>query len=106
MAPTSSSIAAAGSLASSLSAANFNIVDGSGAATYPLANFSWTLIYQKQSSTSVATALGRLFDWVITTGQSHAATLGYSPLPANVVALSHRTLLQLQTTGGKPIFTG
>jgi phosphate transport system substrate-binding protein len=104
--PSSSSIAAAGSLASSLSASNFNIVDGSGSGTYPLANFSWTLLYQMQSSTSVATALGRLFDWVITTGQSHAATLGYSPLPANVVALSHRTLLQLQTTGGKSIFTG
>lgn len=106
MVPTSSSIAAAGSLASSLSATNFNVVDGSGTGTYPLANFSWTLLYQKQSSTSVATALGRLFDWVITTGQAHAVSLGYSPLPANVVALSHRTLLQLQTSSGTPLFTG
>ena len=37
--------------AADLSATNFNIVNGPGAATYPLANFSWTLIYQKQSST-------------------------------------------------------
>jgi phosphate transport system substrate-binding protein len=104
--PTQSSIAAAGSLASSLSATNFNIVDGAGSATYPLANFSWTLLYQKQSSTSVATALGRLFDWVTTTGQKQAAALGYSPLPANVVSLAHQTLLQIQTTSGKSIFTG
>jgi phosphate transport system substrate-binding protein len=104
--PSSASIAAAGALAPALSASNFNIVDGTGATTYPLANFSWTLIYQKQSSTAVATALGRLFDWVTTTGQSQAATLGYSPLPANVVTLSHQTLLQLETTSGAKVFTG
>jgi phosphate transport system substrate-binding protein len=89
--PSQATIAAAGSVASTLSATNFNIVDGPGAATYPLANFSWTLLYQKQSSTDVATALGRLFDWVTTTGQHQAAALGYSPLPANVVSLAHST---------------
>jgi phosphate transport system substrate-binding protein len=104
--PTPSSIAAAGSLAPDLSAADFNIVDGAGATTYPLANFSWTLVYQKQSSTSTATALGRLFDWVTTTGQKQAAALGYAPLPANVVSLAHQTLLQIQTSSGAPVFTG
>jgi phosphate transport system substrate-binding protein len=104
--PSQSAIAAAGSVASTLSATNFNIVDGSGAATYPLANFSWTLLYQKQSSTTAGSTLGRLFDWVTTTGQSQAAALGYSPLPANVVTLAHQTLLQLQTSSGAPLFTG
>ncbi len=104
--PTQASIAAAGSAASGLSATHFNIVDGPGATTYPLANLSWTLLYQRQSSPSVATAVGRLFDWVITTGQRQAAALGYSPLPANVVNLSHQTLLQLQTSTGTDVFTG
>jgi len=104
--PTQASIAAAGSAASGLSSTNFNIVDGPGATTYPLANLSWTLLYQTQSSTSVATVLGRLFDWVITTGQKQAAALGYSPLPANVVSLAHQTLLELQTSGGARVFTG
>jgi phosphate transport system substrate-binding protein len=104
--PSQSSIAAAGALASDLSAANFNVVDGTGAGTYPLANFSWTLLYQKQSSTTVGTGLGRLFDWVTTTGQGQAAALGYSPLPANVVSLAHQTLLQLETSSGAPLFTG
>jgi phosphate transport system substrate-binding protein len=93
-------------VASTVSATNFNIVDGPGAATYPLANFSWTLLYQKQSSTDVARALGRLFDWVTTTGQKQADALGYSPLPANVVSLAHTTLLQVETTSGAPVFTG
>jgi phosphate transport system substrate-binding protein len=104
--PTQSAIAAGGASSADLSATNFNIVDGPGASTYPLANLSWTLLYQKQSNTEVATALGRLFDWVITTGQKQAAALGYSPLPSNVVALAHQTLLQLQTASGSPVFSG
>ena len=51
-----------------MSATNFNIVNGAGAATYPLANFSWTLLYQKQSNTTQGIVLGKLFDWVTTTG--------------------------------------
>ncbi len=49
--PSQSAIAAAGAVATTLSPTNFNIVNGPGATTYPLANFSWTLIYQKQPST-------------------------------------------------------
>jgi len=103
--PSQSSIAAAGSQASNLSATNFNIVNGPGANTYPLANFSWSLIYQKQSNTDLGVVLGKLLDWVTTTGQQQAATLGYSPLPANVVALAHQTLLTIENSAGKPLFS-
>jgi phosphate transport system substrate-binding protein len=103
--PSQSSIAAAGAQATNLSGSNFNIVDGTGAGTYPLANFSWTLIYQKQSNTTLGVVLGKLLDWVTTTGQAQASALGYSPLPANVTALAHQTLLTLQTSAGKPLFS-
>ena len=103
--PSQSSIAAAGAQASGLSASNFNIVNGSGAATYPLANFSWSLIYQKQSNTTLGVVLGKLLDWVTTTGQQQAAALGYSPLPANVAAVAHATLLTLENSAGKPLFS-
>jgi phosphate transport system substrate-binding protein len=102
--PSQSSIAAAGAQASGLSATNFNIVNGPGAATYPLANFSWTLLYQKQSNTNQGIVLGKLLDWVTTTGQQQASALGYSPLPANVVSLAHQTLLTLENSAGKPLF--
>lgn len=105
VAPTLDTIAAAGAQASGLSAANFNIVNGGGATAYPLANFSWALIYQKQSSTDAGIVLGKLFDWVTTTGQNQASPLGYSPLPANAVALAHSTLLTIETAGGQPLFT-
>ncbi len=103
--PSQSSIAAAGAQASGLSASNFNIVNGSGAATYPLANFSWSLIYQKQTNTTLGVVLGKLLDWVTTTGQQQAAALGYSPLPANVAAVAHATLLTLENSAGKPLFS-
>jgi len=103
--PSQSSIAAAGAQATNLSASNFSIVNGTGAGTYPLANFSWTLIYQKQSNTTLGVVLGKLLDWVTTTGQAQASALGYSPLPANVTALAHQTLLSLQNSAGKPLFS-
>jgi phosphate transport system substrate-binding protein len=101
--PSSSSIAAAGAQAVNLTDANFNIVNGTGSA-YPLANFSWTLIYADQSNVNLAIVLGKIFDWVTTTGQAQADALGYSPLPANAVALAHQTLLELQTPSGQKIF--
>jgi phosphate transport system substrate-binding protein len=103
--PSQSSIAAAGAQAANLSASNFNIVNGPGAGTYPLANFSWTLIYQKQSNANLGIVLGKLLDWVTTTGQQQAAALGYSPLPANVASLAHQTLLTLESSAGKPLFS-
>jgi len=103
--PSQSSIAAAGAQASNISSSNFNIVNGPGAGTYPLANFSWSLIYQKQSNANLGVVLGKLLDWVTTTGQQQAAALGYSPLPANVVAVAHQTLLTLENSAGKPLFS-
>jgi phosphate transport system substrate-binding protein len=104
--PSVTTIANAGAAASGLSATNYNIVWSSGAQAYPLANFSWALIYQKQSNTNTGIVLGKLFQWVVTTGQSYAAGLGYAPLPNVAVSLAHSTLLGLQTASGSPIFTG
>jgi phosphate transport system substrate-binding protein len=103
--PSVSTIGNAGADASGVSASNFNIVNGPGSDTYPLANFSWALLYQKQANTNTGIILGKLFQWVITSGQSYASGLGYAPLPAGVVAAAHSTLLGIQTASGQPVFT-
>jgi phosphate transport system substrate-binding protein len=103
--PSISSIAAAGATATALSSTNFNIIYSAGGSTYPLANFSWALIYQKQPTTNTGIVLGKLFQWVTTSGQSYSSGLGYAPLPAAAVSLAHSTLLGLQTSSGSPIFT-
>jgi phosphate transport system substrate-binding protein len=105
VAPTVASIKAAGAGSPGLSATNFNIVNGTGHSTYPLANFSWALLYKKQPTTNLGIVLGKLFQWVTTTGQKSSTALGYAPLPANAVALAHSTLLGLQTASGQAIFT-
>ena len=103
--PSVSSIAAAGATATALSSTNFNIIYSTGGSTYPLANFSWALIYQKQPTTNIGIVLGKLFQWVTTSGQSYSSGLGYAPLPATAVSLANSTLLGLQTSSGSPIFS-
>jgi phosphate transport system substrate-binding protein len=103
--PSVSTIAAAGATATSLSATNFNIIWAAGGTSYPLANFSWALLYQKQATTNTGIVLGKLFQWVTTAGQSYSTGLGYAPLPSVAVNLAHSTLLTLQTASGSPIFT-
>jgi phosphate transport system substrate-binding protein len=103
--PSVSSIAAAGATATSLSFTNFNIIWSAGSQAYPLANFSWALMYQKQSTTNTGIVLGKLFQWVTTSGQSYSSGLGYAPLPPSAVSLAHSTLLGLETASGSPIFT-
>ncbi|MGA3352412.1 MAG: phosphate ABC transporter substrate-binding protein PstS [Acidimicrobiales bacterium] len=105
VAPSLHSIAQAGSEATGLSSTKFSIIDEPGAGTYPLANFSWTLLYKKGTNEAKSIALGKLFDWVVTTGQKYSSTLGYAPLPADVVALSTKTLDDLQTPEGGPLFS-
>jgi phosphate transport system substrate-binding protein len=103
--PSVSSIAAAGATATALSSTNFNIIYSTGGSTYALANFSWALIYQKQPTTNIGIVLGKLFQWVTTSGQSYSSGLGYAPLPATAVSLANSTLLGLQTSSGSPIFS-
>jgi phosphate transport system substrate-binding protein len=105
VAPSLRSIAAAGSGAKGLSSTKYSIIDEPGAGTYPLANFSWTLLYKKGTNQSKSIAIGKLFDWVVTTGQQYSTSLGYAPLPADVVALSTSTLEELQTPEGRPLFS-
>ncbi|HET6875790.1 MAG TPA: phosphate ABC transporter substrate-binding protein PstS, partial [Acidimicrobiales bacterium] len=104
VAPSLESIRAAGARASGLSASDFSIIDEPGAGSYPLANFSWTLVYQKQADQAKGQALGKLIDYVITTGQQQAAALGYAPLPGNVVSLAEQTLTQMETSSGSALF--
>jgi phosphate transport system substrate-binding protein len=103
--PSASSIGQAGlrGASSGLSATNFNIIDEPGAGSYPLANFSWTLLYQKQANANTGVALQRLFTYVITTGQLQAAKLGYAPLPLSVVGISKSTLAKVENSAGKPL---
>lgn len=85
--------------------------DSTDTQIYPISTFTYALVYQSLSatyaSTSQAQATGvvNFLWWVVNSGQSAGAKIGYPPLPANVVALDDTTL-QSVTYNGTPIYTG
>ena len=52
---------------------------------YPITTFTWMLFYQKQDAKKAA-YLRQLVDYGLTEGQKIADSMGYIPLPPNVVA--------------------
>jgi phosphate transport system substrate-binding protein len=105
VAPSISAIAADAAEATAVTSSNYSIIDEPGSGSYPLANYSWTLLYQKQTDQNKGLAVGKLIDYVITTGQADASALGYAPLPAAARQLAAATLGQLESGAGTPLFT-
>jgi phosphate transport system substrate-binding protein len=102
--PSIAAITADASQAPSVSSSNFSIIDEPGIGSYPLANYSWTLLYEKQTDQNKGLAIGKLIDYVITTGQADASALGYAPLPASTQQLAATTLGHLESAAGTPLF--
>lgn len=84
-----------------------SLVDAPGADSYPIASFSYLLLYKEMSestdSVEKARALAEFIAWAIgPEGQQHAEELSYVPLPDSVVALNMETLSSL-TFDGEPV---
>jgi phosphate transport system substrate-binding protein len=103
--PSSASVAADAAAFPAVSATNYLIVNGSGAGSYPISTYSWVIVYQKQSNTNNGIALGKMLDWMATTGQSDSAAIGYVPLPSNIQSLAEATINQMQNSSGQPLFS-
>jgi phosphate transport system substrate-binding protein len=82
------------------------LLDAPGADSYPIASFSYLLLY-KELSTNIdsmekAEALAEFVNWAITDGQQFASPLYYVPLPDSVVQHNQQTLRSL-TFNGQPV---
>jgi phosphate transport system substrate-binding protein len=71
------------------------IEDPAGADAYPIATFTWLLAYKKQDARK-AERMRKLVEYCVTTGQSIADSMGYIPLPANVVEKIKTASAQIQ----------
>jgi phosphate ABC transporter phosphate-binding protein len=77
---------------------NVSIVNPPGADSYPIASFTYLLVYRELNvlgSSMTQTKAKALVDflwWVIHDGQDYSAALVYVPLPAEVVALNEQTI--------------
>ena len=70
--------------------------DPSGAEDYPIATFTWLLLYKKYTDASKLEALKGFVTYGLTDGQKFASELGYIPLPAAVVEKSKAALASVQ----------
>jgi phosphate transport system substrate-binding protein len=71
------------------------IEDPAGPDAYPIATFTWLLAYKKQDAKK-AEWMRKLVDYCVTTGQSIADSMGYIPLPENVVGKIKTASAQIQ----------
>jgi phosphate transport system substrate-binding protein len=62
-----------------------SITNPPGERAYPIASFTWLLVYRQQPDEAKGRALVRFFWWATHEGQKYAADLLYAPLPPAVV---------------------
>ncbi len=79
------------------------IINGAGPTTYPIATYTYLLVYEDQADATKGQALVSFLYWALTDGQAAENPLGYAPLPQEV-AQKALTQLHLVTTGGAPIW--
>jgi phosphate transport system substrate-binding protein len=79
------------------------IINGAGDTTYPIASYTYLLVYQEQADATKGQALVAYMYWALTDGQKEEKAIGYAPLPDQI---QQKALEELQkiTSGGTPIW--
>ena len=70
--------------------------DPAGAEDYPIATFTWLLLYKKYSDPAKLEALKGFVTYGLTDGQKFSNELGYIPLPSSVVEKSKAALATVE----------
>ena len=73
-----------------------------GDEAYPIASFTWLLVYKDQPNEAKGRALVRFLWWAIHDGQKYPSALLYAPLPAPVVKQIEAKIKQI-TYSGRPL---
>ena len=85
VAPSIASVTAAAAGAAATLPANtdyrVSIVDAPGKGVYPIASFTWIIVYQKQPDAAKGKKVVDFLRWALADGQAMAAPLDYAPLP-------------------------
>jgi len=110
--PSPQGVALAAAARTNVSATGFSIVNQWGAKVYPIAGYTWAVIWKAQTSQAEGTLTVKYLDWLshsgvgnkTEAGQDVAALQGYVPLPVHIQQLARSTLLQA-TFGGKALLT-
>ena len=79
------------------------IINGAGDDTYPIAAYTYLLVYQDQKDATKGRALVAFIYWALTDGQNEEKAIGYAPLPAPIRQKALDELHKV-TTGGAAIW--
>jgi phosphate transport system substrate-binding protein len=80
--------AAAGSVKAMQKDVRVSIVNAAGDDAYPIAGFTYLLVYQHSRNADNGRAVQSFLTWAIHDGQKYASPLLYAPLPSEIVALN------------------
>jgi len=94
--------AAAESLAATPEDMRVSITDAAGASAYPIASYTYILVYKDQKDAAKGKALVDFLWWAVHDGERYTKDLLYAPLPAEVVRRVE-TKLNSVTSGGKAL---
>jgi phosphate transport system substrate-binding protein len=75
-----------------------SITNAEGAGSYPIASFTWILMYENPTDKVAAKAMVDFMHWALTDGEKFAADLGYAPLPDSVVKLEEAALQKIKVS--------
>lgn len=64
-----------------------SLIDQPDDAAYPIAAFSWLLVYENPPDTLKARKLADFIRWIVTEGADQARALDYTPIPPNLAEL-------------------
>jgi phosphate transport system substrate-binding protein len=76
-----------------------SIVDANGEGAYPIAAFTYLLVYQDQTDKIKGKALAQFLWWAVHEGQAFGSALHYAPLPVEAAAKIETTLRSLRANG-------
>ena len=82
-----------------VSPTNFSITNAACDTCYPIAGFSWVMLYTSYSDADKGKAVVNLFKWLVTDGQTDSKDLQYAPLPAAVEQLALTNLKAIKAGG-------
>lgn len=88
--------AAAGAAANMPPDFRVSITNAPGADAYPIASFTWLLLYEDPQDKAQAAIMKEFMRWALTDGQKMAPELGYASLPPQVVEMEIKALEQLK----------
>jgi phosphate transport system substrate-binding protein len=101
--PTLASVsAAAKTMAGQADDFRVSLTDPAGSDAYPIAAFTWFLVYKNQSNKDQGQKLVNFLWWMMHEGQKEAPALHYVPLPKEVVLRGEQGLTEV-TYAGQPL---